>query len=621
MIPSRYLARLSVLLTILFLGSGGPRRVLADSPAECVPGEVLVGLQPEYEVPDEIEQLVAAVGPEVEWQPTLGVHRLRLRPGVSIEEALEWLQQFPGVRFAEPNGILYAHATPNDPYFASTQYGPQLVQADRAWEIWQPQAPVVIAIVDTGIDATHPDLTQKILRDASGIVGYNAFTQQRADAADDHWHGTHCAGIAAAQVNNATGTAGIAGWNGVAGASDTTYVKLMPVKVLDSQGSGSDLTVADGILWAADHGARVISMSLGSTGTSSTMGDAVQYALDKGCVVVAAAGNNGSSSRSYPAGFPGAIAVAATDRTDRLASFSNYGSWVPVAAPGVMVVSTMPTYATAAGAPLNYAYASGTSMSCPHVAGEAALLLTQNPALTNSQVAGLITANVDPYTPYLGRTLAAGGGRINVFRALQSAFGTTANLTSLTLTPKSLTGGATSTGKVLLSAPAPAEGAVVLLSSADAAAAVPASVTVPAGATTATFPVTTTPVTASRSVTLSANYNNVTRTASLSILAPALSSVTLKPARVKGGTPVTGTVALNAPAPAGGVVVQLSRVRVTAPTTGSVPVTVPSSVTVQEGTSKADFPITTKAVSSNIMVRISATLRGRVASSTLTVTP
>jgi thermitase len=620
-IPSRHLARLSVLLAILFLWPGGPRRVLADGPAECVPGEVLVGVQPEYEVPLEVEQLVAAAGPEVEWQPALGVHRLRLRPGVEIEEALERLRQIPGVRFAEPNGILYAHATPNDPYFLNPQYAPQRVQADRAWEIWRPQAPVVIAIVDTGVDATHPDLTQKILRDASGIVGYNAFTQQREDAADDFWHGTHCAGIAAAQVNNAIGIAGIAGWNGAANASDTTYVKLMPVKVLDNQGSGSDFTVADGILWAADHGARVISMSLGSNGTSSTMADAVQYAHGKGCVIVAAAGNDGSSARSYPAGFPGVIAVAATDRSDRLTSFSNYGSWVPVAAPGATVVSTMPTYTTDAGAPVNYAYASGTSMACPHVAGEAALLLTQNPALTNSQVENLIATNVDPYTPYLGRTLAAGGGRINVFRALQSAFGTTANLTSLTLNPRTVTGGATSTGKVLLSAPAPADGAVVLLSSADAAASVPTSVTVAAGATTATFAVTTTAVTASRSVTLTASYNDVSRTASIQILPPAVASVTLKPARVKGGTPSTGTVALNGPAPAGGIVVKLSSARVTPPSTSSLPATVPSSVTVPEGATRADFPITTKVVFSSIMVRIFATLRSFVTSATLTVTP
>lgn len=192
----------------------------------------------------------------------------------------------------------------------------------------------------------------------------------------------------------------------------------MPVKVLDSSGNGSDASVASGITWAADHGAKIISLSLGASSTSTTMNNAAQYAWNKGCLIVAAAGNSGSSALFYPAASPNVLSVAATDSSDTLAGFSNYGSWVQVAAPGVSIYSTTPTYANSFG--LNYAWASGTSMATPHVAGEAALLLAQRPTLTNVQLKNLIVSNVDTYKPVSGHTIATGAGRINVLRALQA---------------------------------------------------------------------------------------------------------------------------------------------------------------------------------------------------------
>src|SRR5262249_23288506 len=149
----------------------------------------------------------------------------------------------------------------------------------------------------------------------------------------------------------------------------------------------------------------------GGDNYSSTLDNAVQYAWGKGCVIVAAAGNSGTTQYEYPAALPHVISVAATDSTDTLTVFSNYGSWVKVAAPGGNIYSTLPGS--------SYAFKSGTSMACPHVAGEAALIWSHSPQLFNSQVANLVTSKVDHYNPYSGRTIAPGAGRINVFRALK----------------------------------------------------------------------------------------------------------------------------------------------------------------------------------------------------------
>ncbi len=382
--------------------------------ARYVPGELLVGVAEErtltpMQVVGMIPQLEQGIGVVISHHDALHAYHLHLNPGVSMADAIARLKHRPGVLYAEPNYIRHTCAVqPNDPLYVPYQYGPQIVKAPNAWSIWKPKRQVVIAMVDTGILNTHEDLTNKILRDNNGIVGFNAFSGLRDDALDDQGHGTHTAGIAAAQSNNGKGVAGIAGWDGSAG-SDTTFVKLMPVKVLDSNGSGTDGTVASGITWAADHGANVISMSLGDTQYSSTLDTAVQYAYAKGCVIVAAAGNNGDYTPFYPAANANVISVAATDNTDTLASFSTAGPWVMVAAPGVNIMSSVRDG--------TYNYSTGTSMSCPHVAGEAALLLSQNATLTNDQATYLIRNNYDPYNGN-GRTIFPNSGRINVGAAL-----------------------------------------------------------------------------------------------------------------------------------------------------------------------------------------------------------
>lgn len=393
---------------------------------KAAPNEILIGLKNANAASIQSIASEKSIGKVLGQIPQLGVLRVKSAPGFTTLQAVDKLLARSDVAYVEPNYVLKTFATPNDPYYGY-QWAPAKVQADTAWQNWKPRAQVIIAIVDTGIDYNHPDLTNKILRSNGSIVGYNATgandrSGSSTDPIDDHGHGTHCAGIAAAQANNGTGVAGIAGWNGSPGSSDTSFIKLMPVKTLSSTGSGYLSWVADGITWAADHGAKVISLSLGAPTDSYTLDNAIAYAWGKGCIITAAAGNDGVSDKSYPGACPYALSVAATDSSDGLTYFSNYGSWVKCAAPGYQIYSTLPTVSTPAKFPTNYGSLSGTSMATPLVAGEAALLMSQNPSLSNSQVFDIITHNVDSYDPYYSDGyIGAGAGRVNVNRALQAA--------------------------------------------------------------------------------------------------------------------------------------------------------------------------------------------------------
>jgi thermitase len=581
----------------------------AQIDAPFVPGELVVGLEEgDFALPLLAMEMVGTITAQ---NPPIRSFVVKLAPNLTMQDAGEFLRALPGVRYVEPNYLAFAFATPNDPYF-SQQYGPQRIQANLAWDIWQPQRTVYIAIIDTGIDSNHPDLTNKMRRHANGAVyGYNTL-DNTTNALDDNGHGTHCAGIAAAEINNGVGIAGVAAWNPNV-ANSRAYVQLMPVKVLSSSGSGTLDAVARGITWAADNGAHILSLSLGAGAGSQQLQDAVNYAWTRGCLVVAAAGNGGSSSPNYPAYYTNCIAVAATDSSDRLASFSQYGSWVDIAAPGVGILSTIPNN--------RYASYDGTSMACPHVAGAAAVLWSHNPSLTNAQLRSALETNVDPYQPLSGRTLAPNAGRLNVYRALQAVGGggpTQPSLSSLSLNPTSVVGGNSSTGTVTLTAPAPSGGFVVNLSSSNTSVAtVPSSVTVPAGATSANFTVATNPVSSVRSVTITAAAGGITRTATLTVNPPAsnvtLQSLTISPTSVWGGSTATGTVTLSGPAPAGGVVVQLR--------SSSSRASVPSTVTVPAGATSARFTIQTRSTFWPFVetVTITATYSGVSRSAQLTV--
>ena len=347
------------------------------------PDRLLVKFRPGTS-PDRVAALVAQVrGQVLSVIPKIEVYVLRV-PSGSVQAAVSSLQQEPAVEFAEPDGYVYAQVIPNDPEWPNL-WGLQKVQAPSAWDITTGSNTVRIAVLDTGISSSHPDVGPR-------VVAAQNFTDSPTPE-DIRGHGTHVAGTIGAVTNNSLGVAGM-DWN----------ARLMNGKVLGDDGSGRWSWVAAGIVWAADNGAKVINMSLSGPSPSSTLEAAVNYAWSQGVVLACAAGNSNTSEPHYPAYYQNCIAVGATTQTDGKASFSNYGSWVDVGAPGVQILSTVPGG--------SYAYYQGTSMATPHVAGLAGLLWTVKS--TNAEVRACIENNTDPV---VGNPF--GGGRINALRAVQ----------------------------------------------------------------------------------------------------------------------------------------------------------------------------------------------------------
>lgn len=338
----------------------------------------------------------------------LGVQVVEVPAGKANEKAAAY-QKEGLVEFAEPDYVAKAVGIPNDSYFSKqwdmnntgqTGGKPDAdIDAPEAWNITIGNPTVKVAVLDTGIDQDHEDLAGKI------AANVNLTTSPSAD--DLFGHGTHVAGIIAATGNNGKGIAG------------TAYnTSLMNVKILDDTGNGYYSWVAEGITWAADCGAKVINMSLAGTQPSRLMESAVNYAWNKGAVLVAAAGNDGTSQRVYPAAYKNCIAVAATDANDQKASFSNYGKWVSVGAPGVSIFSTLPNHQSVIGNYLNatgYGALDGTSMATPHVSGVAALVCASKYGTSNLSVRKRIEGTAD-------RTAGTGTywayGRVNAYNSV-----------------------------------------------------------------------------------------------------------------------------------------------------------------------------------------------------------
>ena len=290
---------------------------------------------------------------------------------------------------------------PPVPYNETLRYNMDKINAPEAWPCTAGGEGVIIAILDTGVDRDHPDLVANLV---GGVTYYGTSTE------DDNGHGTHVSGIAAGVANN----------GGIFGVAPRA--KIMPVKVLDSDGSGFVSVVANGIIWAADHGAKVINLSMGVTTDYDTLHTAVQYAYNKSVIIIASAGNCGDNNYeangclyqnqpSYPGAYPEVIAVAATNASDARASFSTVGSYVGVSAPGADI------YSSYFGG--GYLTESGTSQAAPHVAGMAALIRKMRPSWTVVQVYAQIRSAVDDVGP-VGWDSGTGWGRINAQKAVNA---------------------------------------------------------------------------------------------------------------------------------------------------------------------------------------------------------
>jgi subtilisin family serine protease len=292
------------------------------------------------------------------------------------------------------------------------QWGDGLTQAQKAWDITTGSSKVIVAVVDSGIDDAHPDLAGQVVPGASMVGG---------STVDTSGHGEYVAGVIAPDTNNGVGVAGYC-WT----------CRLMPIKITDS-GSATYSAMASGIVWATDHGARVINVSYAGTTRSSTIDSAVSYATDRGALVVAAAGNSGCDCVTYPAGSPGAIAVAASDQHDNLMTYSNRGSWVQVAAP----TGDITTWLTFNGQSYAYAPVGGTSISAPVVSGILALMLSFDPKATLPQLENALFSSVDPITgvDQGGARAIVQYGRVDAYKALVAMGATTGPAPSPTPSP------------------------------------------------------------------------------------------------------------------------------------------------------------------------------------------
>jgi subtilisin family serine protease len=373
-----------------------------------------------------------------------GIYKVKLDSleGQSLEEVVKAYKRNPHIEYAELNYIVSINLTPNDPLYPlqwalnnTGQMYPESgkyntppgtpdcdIDAPEAWDIYTGRPDVIVAVVDSGVDYRHRDLGDNMWVNSGEVAGNDVdddnngyvddiygydFVNSDSDPCDDHGHGTHCAGTIAAEGDNGLDVAGVC-WN----------VRIMALKFLDSYGYGSTYDAVTAFYYAVENGAEVLSNSWGGSSYSYTTKEAIDYANSQGVIMVAAAGNDNSDYPMYPAYYEHMISVAATNSNDEKASFSNYGDWVDIAAPGVDILSLR-----AEGTYLGTNYddyttvASGTSMACPHIAGACALLLSANPFITRDDVYDILIEMVGPISP----GICASDGRLNLHSAIAAA--------------------------------------------------------------------------------------------------------------------------------------------------------------------------------------------------------
>lgn len=396
-----------VLLALLLLGGSPALLSAAPAAGTALPNELVIKLSPGTVLDGgavaggahaaALNTLLRQNNAGVARELGAGSQTYRVRlAGPATQQLAAAFAALPGVAYAEPNHVRTILRTTNDPLLEQ-QWSLRNINAFEGWDITT-GTDVVIAMLDTGVSRSHPDLKDKLL------PGYDFFNNDD-NPTDDEGHGTHTAGTAAASANNKTGIAGVC-WG----------CKILPVKVLGRRGQGDDATIAQGIRYAVDQGARIISMSLGGPEDTAVLRDAVQYARDRNVLLVAASGNDQQrgNAANYPAAYPGVLAVSATGAANTVTGFANTGDYVSIAAPGVGVWSTLWANGD------TYGFANGTSSACPHVAGAAALVLSLRPDMSAEQVAQVLEASATDIGA-AGRDQLSGYGLLNVRRALELA--------------------------------------------------------------------------------------------------------------------------------------------------------------------------------------------------------
>lgn len=401
---------LSILLALLAVAGGALPVTAAEEPepatttdTQVVPGEVIVKWRDAAAGPAVAEARGLSVVAELGATGTAGAPMPEVisTNGRPVEAVIAELSADPAVEYAEPNYVvqLAAPVAVNDPQ-TSGQYSLDKMRVRDAWSLEQGGTGVV-AVLDTGVMASHPDLVGRVL------PGYD-FVNGDTNAGDDNGHGTWVSGIIAAKPHDGYGIAGIS-W------SD----KILPVKIMNAAGQGDTADLTSGIVWAADHGATVINMSVGGFPHSQYVQDAVNYAWNRGVVLVAAAGNNRREESFYPASFANVVSVTATQVNDEFSHWSSYGPAVDVSAPGASVLTTNCYTCTYADHDSwgSHTYISGTSFAAPNVAGVVALIRAQHPEYTPTQVVSRLTTTIDDLG-YRGWDNHYGRGRVNAYRAL-----------------------------------------------------------------------------------------------------------------------------------------------------------------------------------------------------------
>lgn len=398
----------------------------AEAQAGFVPNEILVKRVDRVSDSAINKAKIRVGGKKVKSFPSLGVELWRIDTGMPVGKAIAELKKAEfghSIEYAEPNWLLFAHDLPDDPRVAELwgmhnvgQTGGEPdadIDASEAWSVETGSVDIVIGVIDSGVDYLHEDLVDNIWvnkLEASGVDGEDDdgngyiddirgwdFVSGDNDPMDDFGHGTHTAGTIGAMGGNGIGVAGV-NW----------HVRIMPLKFLNSDGSGTTDDAIEAVLYATSFGVPITNNSWGGGRKSKALESAIR---DSGALFVASAGNSGISRKQYPAGYSldNILSVAATDHNDQLASFSNYGaSWVDLAAPGVDVLSTTPNN--------EYDWSSGTSMAAPHVAGVAGLVMAQEPGWTWVEVKDRILTSVDPLDSLTGLVLS--GGRLNAATAI-----------------------------------------------------------------------------------------------------------------------------------------------------------------------------------------------------------